>query len=113
MIPFSLRFEPHSDVKHLFPKDLGSNPYMHYVDQLKSVPANSRLYKIYAMDTSKLGGGKETLIGTLQLEGGLTSSKWGDESLFFRHQKMNDDIKYNPEWEKYLPKYSLGGKCPF
>jgi len=37
----------------------------------------------------------------------MTKSKWGDEQLFFRHQKMNDDIKLKPEWEKYT------AKCPF
>jgi hypothetical protein len=31
-MPFSLRFEPHSDVHTLFPKDLGDNDYMHWVD---------------------------------------------------------------------------------
>jgi hypothetical protein len=31
-MPFILRFEPHSDVATLFPKDLGDNDYMHWVD---------------------------------------------------------------------------------
>lgn len=86
---------------------------MKYITQLESIPANSRLYDIYAMNKSDLAGGVETLIGTLQLDGGLTSSKWGDSSLFFRHQKMDDDVKYHPEWVPYLPTFSKGGKCPF
>jgi len=52
-------------------------------------------------------GGTETMIGTLQLDGTLTRSKWGDEKLFFRHQLNDDDLKLKPEWEKYTP------KCPF
>ena len=113
-MPFSLRFEPHSDVHTLFPKELKINDYMGYVNQLASVPANSRLYKIYALDKSELAGGKEQLIGTLVLDGALTTSKWGDQSLFFRHQRMTDDLKYHPEWDPYLEKYSDGGKgCPF
>jgi hypothetical protein len=45
----------------------------------------------------------------------MTSSKFGDEHLFFRHQKADDDIKKHPEWEKYYPKHSMFGglKCPF
>jgi len=113
VIPFSLRFEPHSDVHTLFPKDLGQNDFMHYVEQLKTVPSGSNLYNIYGMDKPKELGGKEILIGTLVLDGKLTSSKWGDENLFFRHQKMNDDIKFHPEWTPYLPTFSSGGKCPF
>jgi hypothetical protein len=55
--PFSLTFVPNSDVSGLFPTDLGDKNYMKYVDQLKSVPANSRLYDIYAIDKSALAGG--------------------------------------------------------
>ena len=58
-MPFSLRFEPHSDVHTLFPKDLQNGDYMAYVGQLASVPANSRLYKIYALDKSEMAGGQE------------------------------------------------------
>jgi len=47
----------------------------------------------------------------------MTASKWGDEHLFFRHQKADDDIKHHPDWEKYYPKYDKsllsGWKCPF
>lgn len=57
-------------------------------------------------------GGERKLIGELKLDGEMTTSKWGDENLFFRHQKMDDDVKINPDWDQYLPKYSTGGKCP-
>ena len=39
-------------------------------------------------------GGKRTLIGELILDGTMTKSRWGDENLFFRHQKMDDDLKF-------------------
>ena len=112
VMPYSLTFVPHSDVANLFPKDLGDKKYMKYVDQLKSIPSNSNLYDIYAFDKPVELGGQESYIGTLTLDGSLTSSKWGDETLFFRHQKMNDDVKMHPEWIPYLATYSLGGKCP-
>jgi hypothetical protein len=80
-----LRFEPHSDVKNLFPKDLANDDVTKFADQLATVPANSVLYKVYAMDQPEKAGGVETLIGSLVLDGNLTTSKWGDESLFFRH----------------------------
>lgn len=71
------------------------------------------------MDKPKELGGKETLIGDLVLDGSLISSKWGDEKLFFRHQKMDDDLKIEPSWEKYTDKFwklpftNLAAKCPF
>ena len=33
------------------------------------------------------------------------TSYFGDEHLFFRHQRMDDDLKLRPEWEPYTPKY--------
>jgi len=83
-IPFSLRFEPHDDVKSLFPKTAPEDP-MEYVKQLSSIPANSTLYNVYGMSDPKEIGGKELYIGTLKLDGQLTTSLWGDEKLFFKH----------------------------
>jgi hypothetical protein len=108
-VPFSLRFEVHSDVKDLFPVGLEGD-YMHYVEQLKTVPEDSSLYNVYAMDGPE---GQEILVGTLVLEGGLTSSKWADENLFFRHQKMDDDLATHPEWAPYLEKFKPGEGCPY
>ena len=31
--------------------------------------------------------------------GGCTTSKFGDEHLFFRHQRIEDDIHIKPQWE--------------
>ena len=120
--PFSLRFAPHKDVDSLFPTDLPGSDPMAYVSQLESVPANSRLYDVYATSKPTELGGTEALIGTLVLDGTMTRSKWGDENLLIRHQKMNDDEKIHEEWDPYLEKYSFlkkgsegqkGWGCPF
>lgn len=86
---------------------------MAYIEQLKSIPADTSLYDVYALDAPPQLGGKEQKIGSLKLDGQLVSSKWGDEHLFFRHQKLDDDIKLRPAWNDYLPRWSLDGKCPF
>ena len=117
--PFSLRFAPHRSVKDLFPTKLSGSDFGVYVDQLKTVKDDSKLYKVYAMDQPAELGGKESYIGDLVLDGALHSSKWGDESLFFRHQNMKDDLKLQPSWEKYTDKFfklpftNLAEKCPF
>ena len=47
--PFSLRFEPFDNLRNMFPTDLPDpNNADIYVDQLVSVPTNSKLYKVYA-----------------------------------------------------------------
>jgi hypothetical protein len=110
-MPFSLRFEPHRDVANLIPSDYKGD--LAYLDQLAGVPANSNLYKVYAMTKPSQLGGKEVNIGTLQLDGNLHKSKWADENLFFRHQRQDDDLKIHPEWEPFSARNSLDGKCPF
>lgn len=58
-------------------------------------------------------GGRKILIGTLRLDSPLVTSKFGDESLFFRHQKMDEDLALHPEWRAFVEYASLGGKCPY
>lgn len=52
------------------------------------------------------------MIGTLELDGAMTKSKFGDEVLYFRHQLMNDDVKIKSDWAKYLPTVGFVG-CPY
>ena len=28
----------------------------------------------------------------------MVKSKWADEKMFFRHSRMDDDLRYHPEW---------------
>jgi len=48
-------------------------------------------------------------IGVLKTTSGLVTSRWGDETLFFKHNYMDEDLKDNPQWEKYTPKFSIFG----
>lgn len=32
----------------------------------------------------------------------MTSSKWGDEHLYFKHTFYARDLEYHPEWEPYV-----------
>lgn len=86
---------------------------MAYLTQLESLPADSTIYDVYALDKPLPLGGVETLIGSLQMDGSLTTTNWGDKNMFFQHQYMTDDTKIHPEWVPYLATYSLGNKCPY
>lgn len=50
--PYMLRFEPAEDVSSLFPTTEPTD-HMAYVDQLKTIPANSTLYNVYGMRCPK------------------------------------------------------------
>ena len=80
---------------------------------MENIPADSTIYDVYALDKPKPLGGTETLIGSLKLDGSFTTSDWGDQRLFYRHQLMNEDLALKPEWKPYTATYSLGGKCPY
>jgi len=97
VFPFRLRFHPNKAVAGLIPNTQPSD-YMAYTSQLESVPADTALYDIYGQDGPWELGGVEHFMGTLQLDGQLTKSKWGDEELFFRHQLSSDDMALKPEW---------------
>jgi len=119
VFPFKLRFHPNKETNGLIPNDRQDDK-MAYIGQLESmIPADTVLYDVYGLDAPPSLGGVEILMGTLQLEGKLTRSKFGDEQLFFRHQLSSDDMAIKPEWESSYAKFSpLGGstsagKCPY
>jgi len=45
------------------------------------------------------------LIAQLETNSAMNPSNFGDEHLYFRHERMDDDLKLRPEWEPYTPKY--------
>ena len=53
-------------------------------------------------------GGQESHIADLVLTSELTTSLWGDQHLFFRHQNMEDDLGLRPDWEQYTEKWTAG-----
>ena len=50
-------------------------------------------------------GGEEIYIGDLVTQSEMTTSYFGDEHLYIRHQKADDDILLRPEWESYYPAF--------
>ena len=68
-------------------------------------------------------GGTETLIGALVTASEITTSNWGDEHMYFRHQRMEEDLTIRPEWKECTPKQtdiylqlqdnSNNPECPF
>lgn len=104
VFPFSLRFHPTGEIE--FPSTYSENNY--YLDDLKTVKSGTTLYEVYGMSAPSELGGHEFLIGDLVTTSDVTSSLWGDDHLFYRHQMTEDDIALKPEWKPYYPVYSIG-----
>ena len=74
------------------------------------IAAGSTLFNIYAWDQPEELGGTESLIASMVTASTMVTSKWGDEHMFFRHQRMDDDLKIRPEWEPYTPIFKVFGE---
>ena len=98
--PFKLLFRPTDQVKNRFPDDFVEK----FTEQLKTIPAGTNLYDVYAVRNPNEA---EVKIGTLKTTSEFVSSHWGDEKLFFQHTLMDDDLQIHPEWTAQTPAFSL------
>lgn len=101
VFPWQLRFEPTGEA--VFPSDTFDPPYDQY---LMTISEGTNLFKVYAMDQPEELGGTEQYIADFVLRSSPTTTNWGDEHMYFRHQRMDDDLAIRPEWEPYTPKYT-------
>lgn len=101
-MPWKLRFEPTGEF--MFPATVAEG-YTDFMTDLQSIPTGSSLFNIYAWDKPEELGGTEQLIAQLETNSAMNPSNFGDEHLYFRHERMDDDLKLRPEWEPYTPKY--------
>jgi len=101
--PFKLVFRPTSDVSHLFSDDYQG---VYYTDQLQKIRVGSIIYDVYAEATP---GATLQKIGSLKTTSPFVPSKWGDESLFFQHTRMDVDLLAHQDWVSSTPKFG----CPF
>ena len=95
VFPWSLRFVPGGEYN--FPSTVADG-YTNFLDDLSSITADSVLYEVYAMDKPTELGGTEMKIASIVTSTDMTTSNWGDEKMYIRHQRMEDDLKIHPEW---------------
>ena len=78
-----------------------------------TIPTGAILYKVFALDRPVELGGSESQIAELVLSSPLSTSRWGDRHLFFRHQTVEDDTSLHHTWSQHLPQWDLGIQtCP-
>jgi hypothetical protein len=67
--------------------------------ELASIPIGSELFHVYAYASplDKLNGTK-TLLGSVTTSSACYQSLFGDENMFFRHQRMEEDFSLRPDW---------------
>jgi hypothetical protein len=65
------------------------------MNKLTEVPVNAPLFDIFAYDSPN---GTPQKIGSFVPNESCVMSKFGDSSLFIRHQRVEEDWQLRPEW---------------
>jgi hypothetical protein len=115
VFPYRLVFRPTGEIEF-------SDTYVHpFTEDLKTIPKDTTLYQIFALDQPEELGGMEKHIGDLILRSEMITSLWGDQNLYFRHDDMAHDLVIKPEWNEFTPQFGLffeddpsqSSKCPY
>jgi len=94
--PFRLRFEPAAGLG--MPDDTYDQTIFEY---FKTITPNQVLYKVMALDEPT--DSTEMHIANIVLESQMVTSEWGDHHMYFRHTRMDDDIRLGrPHWADHV-----------
>jgi len=100
--PYQLIFRPADELRTGFPDKYKED----FTIQLGTLKKGMKVYTVFAKKTPKSVPEK---IGKLILNSEMTTSNWGDERLFFQHNKFDEDILDHPKWSKNEFKWSTFG----
>jgi hypothetical protein len=97
--PWRLVFSPNPSVTAMFPETGNGD----YVKDTETLAAGTTLYDVYAehdADENNLHyeKSKPVKIGQIVLTTAPTSTSFGDNLLFFQHQRIDDDFAIHPDW---------------
>eukprot|EP00929_Paragymnodinium_shiwhaense_P112359 TRINITY_DN80618_c0_g1_i1.p1 TRINITY_DN80618_c0_g1~~TRINITY_DN80618_c0_g1_i1.p1 ORF type:complete len:551 (+),score=106.79 TRINITY_DN80618_c0_g1_i1:82-1734(+) len=70
------------------------------LNAISRLNVGTALWEVYAIDKP---GGEAQPIGQMVLTTQPTTSKFGDERLFFKHQRMEEDFQVNEQWLDAMP----------
>lgn len=99
---FPFRLEFHALVK----SDCPCDDYVKCLSNLAHIAVGTKIFEVRAVSEPKA---KAELIGHVSLTSALTTSKFGDDELFFNHQHMEDDFQIKPNWLSAIDRKSECG----
>jgi len=95
VFPFKVIFEPAGNLKFANTKKTNSE----LLRELATIKAGTKLFDVYTVaDPAHEKAGKRTFLGSLSTTSQCHQSLFGDQKLFFRHQRMEEDFALRPEW---------------
>lgn len=87
--PFQLVFKP------VISSDCDCTNYDSCLMNLANIPVGTKMFDVEALAYPDAAAQR---IGEITLTSALQRSRWGDEVLFFQHQRMEDDFAIHSEW---------------
>lgn len=107
VFPFELVLLPNRELQTQFADSPSTEEGF---EEILAIPVGTKLYDVYARATP---AAPKTIIGMIKITSELMYSSFGDENLFFRHQRFDDDLALRPEWKGNLGRRGLLRKrCP-
>jgi len=103
--PFQIVFVPTAQMQTMFPDSFTKE----LTDMLATIPAGTKLYDMMALESPD---SVWEPLGSIEITSQFTASGYGDKSLFFQHQRFDDDLKQNPSWAVLCPNRQACKTCP-
>jgi len=88
--PFRLVFHPKTALHNMFPDQNGAN-----LNEMLATVKVGDMYDVYAEPVPNAALVK---IATITITTVPSASYFGDAGMFLKHQRMEDDFRYHPEW---------------
>jgi len=95
VFPFNILFEPTGKANFSNVKKTDAE----LLHELSSIKAGTDIFNVYTYASPKAEkAGEKVLLGKLSTTSPCYQSLFGDEHLFFRHQRMEEDFALMPDW---------------
>jgi len=93
--PYEILFEPTGDASFMDKAKTDAQ----LLAELETIPTRTRLFDVYAhASPDAKSKGDKVRIGSVRTSSECTRSLFGDQELYFRHVRMEEDIKKKPHW---------------
>jgi len=103
VFPFELIVKPNEQLRKQYAKSAPTEEALE--EALTSIPEGTIIYTLYGR--AEPNDEDLILIGTFQLTSRLLYSKFSDNGLFFRHQRIEEDMELRPEWNDAIEDLKL------
>lgn len=101
--PYNLTLVPNIELTERFQNATLADVAENLEEMLSTISSGTKLWDVYALSDPDPDSFQYEKIAELETSSEIVFSLASDNFLFFRHQKMLDDLALRSEWEDYMP----------